>query len=64
VLEGLRGERLGRRAGVPIAQVSTHWGHSIIKTAQENLNIELDLETTIGDFVIPDEFSTGKTKHI
>ncbi len=42
---------LGRRAGVPIAQISKLLGHANIKTTQEYLNIELDLETTISDFV-------------
>ncbi len=42
---------LGRRAGVPIAQISKLLGHASIKTTQEYLNIELDLEMTISDFV-------------
>jgi integrase len=42
---------LGRRAGVPIAQISRLLGHATIKTTQEYLNIQLDLETTISDFV-------------
>jgi len=42
---------LGRRAGVPISQISKLLGHASIKTTQEYLNIELDLETTISDFV-------------
>jgi integrase len=42
---------LGRRAGVSIEQISKLLGHSSIKTTQEYLNIELDLETTISDFV-------------
>lgn len=42
---------LGRRAGVPISQISKLLGHSSIETTQEYLNIELDLETTISDFV-------------
>jgi integrase len=42
---------LGRRAGVSIEQISRLLGHATIKTTQEYLNIELDLETTISDFV-------------
>jgi integrase len=42
---------LGRRAGVPIAQISKLLGCTSIKTTQEYLNIELDLEMTISDFV-------------
>jgi len=42
---------LGRRAGVPISQISKLLGHSSIETTQEYLNIELDLEMTISDFV-------------
>ena len=42
---------LGRRAGVPISQISKLLGHASIETTQEYLNIELDLEMTISDFV-------------
>ena len=42
---------LGRRAGVPISQISKLLGHASIETTQEYLNIELDLETTVSDFV-------------
>lgn len=42
---------LGRRAGVSIEQISRLLGHATIKTTQGYLNIELDLETTISDFV-------------
>jgi len=42
---------LGRRAGVPISQISKLLGHATIKTTQDYLNIELDLEHTISDFV-------------
>lgn len=42
---------LDRRAGVPISQISKLFGHANIETTQEYLNIELDLETTISDFV-------------
>jgi integrase len=42
---------LGRRAGVSIEQISKLLGHATIKTTQDYLNIQLDLETTISDFV-------------
>jgi len=42
---------LGRRAGIPISQISKLLGHASIETTQEYLNIELDLETTVSDFV-------------
>jgi len=42
---------LGRRAGVSINQISKLLGHASIETTQDYLNIELDLETTISDFV-------------
>ena len=42
---------LGRRAGVSIEQISKLLGHASIETTQDYLNIELDLETTISDFV-------------
>ena len=42
---------LGRRAGVSISQISKLLGHASIETTQDYLNIELDLETTISDFV-------------
>jgi len=34
-----------------ISQISKLLGHSIIETTQDYLNIELDLETTVSDFV-------------
>ncbi len=42
---------LGRRAGVPISQISKLLGHASIETTQEYLNIELDLDNTVSDFV-------------
>lgn len=42
---------LGRRAGVPISQISKLLGHASIETTQDYLNIGLDLEMTISDFV-------------
>jgi hypothetical protein len=35
----------------PLAQISKLPGHASIETTQDYLNIELDLETTISDFV-------------
>ena len=42
---------LGRWAGVFIEQISSLLGHATIKTTQDYLNIELNLETTVSDFV-------------
>ena len=42
---------LRRRAGVPISQIIKLLGHASIETTQDYLNIELDLETTISDYV-------------
>jgi len=42
---------LGRQAGVLISQISKLLGHASIETTQEYLNIELDLNMTISDFV-------------
>jgi len=36
---------------VSIDQISKLLGHASIETTQDYLNIELDLETTISDFV-------------
>lgn len=41
----------GRGAGISIEQISVLLGHTSIKTTQDYLNIELDLEMTISDFV-------------
>lgn len=43
--------QLGYEAGVPITQVSTLLGHSSVATTQRYLNLNLDLETTISDFI-------------
>jgi integrase len=43
--------QLGYEAGVPITQISTLLGHSNIETTQRYLNLELDLEMTVSDFV-------------
>jgi integrase len=44
--------QLGYEAGVPITQVSRLLGHESVATTQKYLNTELDLETTISDFII------------
>ncbi len=43
--------QLGLAAGVPLTQISRLLGHSSIKTTQAYLNLELDLESTVSDFV-------------
>lgn len=43
--------QLGYNAGVPITQISVLLGHSSVKTTQEYLNLNLDLESTTSDFV-------------
>lgn len=43
--------QIGLDAGVPIQQISVLLGHSSVVTTQRYLNLELDLETTISDFV-------------
>lgn len=43
--------QLGYEAGVPITQISTLLGHSNIATTQRYLDLDVDLETTISDFV-------------
>ena len=43
--------QLGFEAGVPITQISKLLGHSNIAITQRYLNLELDLETTISDFI-------------
>ena len=42
---------LGYEAGVPITQISILLGHSSVATTQQYLNLNLDLETTISDFI-------------
>jgi integrase len=39
-------------AGVPITQISRQLGHASIETTQRYLNLELDLESTVSDFVL------------
>ena len=43
--------QIGYESGVPITQISKLLGHSIIATTQRYLNLSLDLETTVSDFV-------------
>jgi len=43
--------QLGYEAGVPITQIAKLLGHASVKTTQTYLNLELDLETTISDFI-------------
>lgn len=43
--------QLGYEAGVPITQISTLLGHANVETTQRYLNLELDLETTVSDFI-------------
>jgi len=43
--------QLGYEAGIPITQIGKLLGHASIATTQRYLNLELDLETTISDFI-------------
>lgn len=43
--------QLGYEAGVPITQLSKLLGHSDIATTQRYLNLDLDLESTVSDFI-------------
>lgn len=43
--------QLGYEAGVPITQISTLLGHASVETTQRYLNLELDLEVTVSDFI-------------
>lgn len=43
--------QLGYEAGVPITQISVLLGHSSVATTQKYLNLALDLETTVSDFI-------------
>jgi len=43
--------QLGFEAGIAITQISKLLGHASIATTQRYLNLDLDLETTISDFV-------------
>ena len=43
--------QLGYEAGVSITQISKLLGHASVSTTQRYLNLELDLEVTVSDFV-------------
>ena len=43
--------QLGYEAGIPVTQISRLLGHASIATTQKYLNLGLDVETTISDFV-------------
>jgi integrase len=43
--------QLGYEAGIPITQISKLLGHASIETTQRYLNLTLNLEETIGDFI-------------
>ncbi|MEA3345174.1 MAG: tyrosine-type recombinase/integrase [Chloroflexota bacterium] len=43
--------QLGYEAGIPITQISILLGHASVETTQRYLNLELDLETTVSDFI-------------
>jgi len=43
--------QLGYEAGVPVTQISKLLGHASIKTTQRYLNLDLDLDSTVSDFV-------------
>lgn len=43
--------QLGYEAGVPITQISTLLGHASVETTQKYLNLDLDLDTTVSDFI-------------
>ena len=43
--------QLGYEAGVSITQISTLLGHASIETTMRYLNLELDMVTTVSDFI-------------
>ena len=43
--------QLGYEAGIPLTQLSKLIGHESISTTQKYLNLDLDLETTVSDFI-------------
>ena len=43
--------QLGYEAGIPLTQISSLLGYANLKTTQDYLNLDLDLETTISDFI-------------
>ncbi|HRQ40100.1 MAG TPA: site-specific integrase [Chloroflexota bacterium] len=50
----------GYEAGVPVTQISILLGHASIETTMRYLNLELDLQTTVSDFVPYERASLGK----
>lgn len=43
--------QLGYEAGIPITQISLLLGHGNVATTQRYLNLDLDLNTTVSDFI-------------
>ncbi len=43
--------QIGYEAGIPLTQISKLLGHTTVTTTQRYLNLELDIETTISDFI-------------
>jgi integrase len=43
--------QIGYEAGIPITQISRLLGHASVATTQRYLNLDLNLETTVSDFV-------------
>lgn len=43
--------QLGYEADIPITQISKLLGHTSVATTQKYLNLDLDLETTVSDFI-------------
>ena len=43
--------QLGYEAGIPITQIQVLLGHESVNTTQKYLNLALDLETTVSDFI-------------
>lgn len=44
--------QIGLENGITIEQISKLLGHSSVKTTQRYLNVDLDLDTTISDFIL------------
>jgi len=43
--------QLGYEAGIPITQISRLLGHATVATTQRYLNLDLNLDTTVSDFI-------------
>jgi integrase/recombinase XerD len=43
--------RLGYDAGVPVEQISKLLGHADVKTTMLYLGIDIDIESTVSDFI-------------